>query len=385
MPDVSFVFTNPRHHLEMMLPVARDLTRRGVSCQLVSLAELRGLDSPRGLDIPLRRVIPYNLRGSPSLGSSTAHSSGSPSRLRAGLRRLASSVLVPATARLVRGSRVAVIPNDWVFPYNGLLASLSERVRFIVMQEGIRLATPNGDAYGTGPLVALCAWGDGSAEFFRQRGVAPEIIRVTGAPRLDTLEPTEWRARGEALLARLGLRHAPIAYLSNPIEIQGYGTAAGRLQIFEKFLAEAEPWLRKRSSAVIVKNHQHEDAAEFRAVASRSTARDLVHVIPDVPLFEALSACSAAVVLTSTVGLEALMFGKPIAALEIPDHGFGFEYVESKTAIGLRAGSIAAGLSELIDGAEQRSEYGRQFLERHLHDRGRATAHVADVISQQLR
>ena len=44
MSRVAFLFTNPRHHLEMMVPVARELVRRGVSCELISLAEVRGIE-----------------------------------------------------------------------------------------------------------------------------------------------------------------------------------------------------------------------------------------------------------------------------------------------------------------------------------------------------
>ena len=43
---ISFIFSNPSHHLEMMAPVARELTRRGQRTQLVSLAELRGFRTP---------------------------------------------------------------------------------------------------------------------------------------------------------------------------------------------------------------------------------------------------------------------------------------------------------------------------------------------------
>src|SRR5262249_2458976 len=66
MADVVFVFSNPRHHLEMMAPVAEELGRRGVRCSLVSLAELRGFDTPA--QSGAQRAIPINLRRRNSSG-----------------------------------------------------------------------------------------------------------------------------------------------------------------------------------------------------------------------------------------------------------------------------------------------------------------------------
>lgn len=380
---VSFVFTNPRHHLEMMLPVARELERRSISCRMISVAELRGLETPTVEGRTIHRAIPLNIRRRPSAFATSSRPGGVSARRRLA-QRLISMLLIPRLRQLIGTSRVVVIPNDWVFPFNDLLAQIGGTTPIVLMQEGIRMTTPNHDAYGTGPLAALCAWGEGSAEFFRTRGVAPEVIAVTGAPRLDALDPSSWHARGEELLARLGLPRRPLSFLSNPIEIQGYGTNEDKLALFERFLEEVAPVLEQRDLHLLVKNHLHEDPAEFAAIATRTPIGKRVHVLPDVPLFSVLAASAAGVVLTSTVGLEALMFDVPIAALEIPGHGFGFEYVERGAAVGLRCGAIGEGVSELLDSGARR-EAGRAFVARHLHDRGQATARVADQITRWAR
>jgi hypothetical protein len=109
-----------------------------------------------------------------------------------------------------------------------------------------------------------------------------------------------------------------------------------------------------------------------------------VHVIADGALFGVLAAARAAVVLASTVGIEALAFGLPLGVVEIPGHGFAFEYVQRGAAAGLSTGSMAAGVRALLDDAPTRRPAAAALIERHLHDRGRAAAHVADVV-QQLR
>jgi hypothetical protein len=389
MSDVAFVFTNPRHHLEMMRPVATELTRRGVGARLYSLAELRGLDTPR--DAAITRVLPFNLRRRARAAARPAVVSNEEPTWRKGrlAQRLVWGVgLAPRMRQLLHRSRVVVIPNDAVFPYCELIASIHRRgVRTVLMQEGIRFPLPagyDGPQYGGGGTAAVCAWGEGSAEYFVAHGVPRASIQVTGAPRLDDLDPAAWQAQGAALLAEHQLATAPIAFLSNPIEIQGYGAKQLKLDLFRAFLEEAAPVLLPRGIPIIVKNHLHEDPADFAAVAATTALAGLVKVLPAAPIFAAIAACRAAVVLTSTVGLEALTFGKPLGVLAIPGHEFAFEYVQRGAAVPLGAGTIAAGLGQLLDESTSQHAVGQAFVARHLHDRGRARYNVADVIERVL-
>jgi hypothetical protein len=384
--DVSFVFTNPRHHVEMMVPVARELGRRGIRCQLISLAELRGFRTPPVTGVPVRRVIPFNIRGKPKVGvgSRRAGVASGVTRTRELARRAVSMALVPAIRLMLSGSRAIVIPNDSVFPYTDLIESLRGRVPYVLMQEGIRFDSPDGDRYGTNGAAALCVWGEGSAEFFAGRGAPASAIVVTGAPRLDALDPSTWSTPGRDLLAALHLDHRPIAFLSNPIENQGFGSLDDKLAMFDNFLREVEPVVRERDLAVIVKNHLHEEPADFARVAAATPLADRVHVPQECSVFAALAVSSAAVVLTSTIGLEAMMFDVPVGAMEIPGFGFAFEYVSHGGALGLRRGAIADGVRALLDDDPARRDRSRAFIARHLHDRGRATGHVADAITRVL-
>src|ERR1043166_9069716 len=211
MADVVFVFSNPRHHLEMMAPVASELARRNVRCSLVSLAELRGFDTPA--ESGAQRVIPINLRRRNSAAvpraASAVRSSGS---LRWSRGKLAQQLvwrlgLAPRLRWMLRGARVVVVPNDAVFPYYQLLAQLHGRgVRTVLMQEGIRfpqLESYTGPRYGGVVSSAVCAWGEGSKDFFVGFSQVPESrIAVTGAPRLDQLDVASWRPRGDELIAQ---------------------------------------------------------------------------------------------------------------------------------------------------------------------------------------
>ncbi len=385
VPDVSFVFTNPRHHLDMMAPVARELRAAGVECQLISLAELRGFRTPEVPDLAMRVVLPVHLRRSPSVGGGAQGATQGRGR---GLRQLArqavSALLIPRLRYLLGRSRVIVVPNDTAYPYDRLLEAVRGKTPVILMQEGIRFAMPNGDAYGLGGASRICAWGQGSREYFAGRGSRADTIAITGSPRHDTLDPAGWAEQGRDLMTRLGLNRAPLTFMSNPIEHQGYGTADAKLAVFEDFVRGAEPILREHDLELVVKNHAFEDPATYARIAACTPAASRVRVDAGSPLFAALAVSAGAVVLTSTAGIEAILFGVPIAAMELPDGSFGFEYVQRNAAVGVRRDAIAAGLEELLATADQRRAAASALVTRHLHDRGRATANVVDVIRTAL-
>jgi hypothetical protein len=385
MSDVAFVFSNPGHHLEMMAPVVEELTRRRIRCTMVSLAELRGFVTPKGSGA--RRAIPLNVR---RRRSGPADRSAEPSAWRGTLaQKLVWNLgLGPRLRWMLRGARVIVVPNDAVYPYFELVDQLHRaRARTVLMQEGIRFQPPasyTGPRYGSAVSAAVCAWGEGSKDFFVAGNVPERRIVVTGAPRLDSLDPASWREQGQALLRKLDLRDRPIAFMSNPIEIQGYGTKEEKLDLFARFLAGAASELEPRGIPIIVKNHLHEDPNDYARVAAASPIPRLVTVVGPGPTFAALAAARAAIVLTSTVGLEALTFGLPLGVLEIPGHDFAFEYVQRGAGIPIRIADAAAGIRQLLDRDDARAAAGNAFVERHLHDRGRARHNVADVIERVL-
>jgi hypothetical protein len=225
----------------------------------------------------------------------------------------------------------------------------------------------------------VCAWGEASAEHFRSIGVPAASIHVTGNPRFDGVSPEAWRDRGRALAAELGLPRAPLLYLSNTIDDQGFCTAAAKLALFETFVREAAPALARERRALVVKLHPREDGAAFRRAAAGLPGVP-IHVLPlEAPLFAVLAMGRAAVVLASTVGLEAIAFGLPLAVLALPGHGHVFEYVARGAAIGLDPGGIAEGVARLLAAAPPPA--AGPFLERHLAHRGAAAAQIADQIA----
>jgi len=215
-------------------------------------------------------------------------------------------------------------------------------------------------------------WGEGSADHFRAVGVPESTIRVTGNPRFDSLDPRPMRER-----ALRDVASPPLVYLSNPVDDQGFCSTATKLELFERFVVDATPVLAEQSVELVVKLHPREGRSAFQAILDRhgSSAK-----IVDGKLFDWLACARGAVVLASTVGLEALAFDVPIAALELPGHGFVFEYVARGAAVGIRLDEIAKGVRALLARDPGRQSAGAALLERHLAHRGDASHRVAETI-----
>ncbi len=382
---IAVVLSNPRHHAEILLPVVRELDRRGQRTRVVSLAEFRGFATPVWTDLgaaEVVRAVPVRWRTNPALGADSAVVGPGTSARRLLQRSLWLGGLGPRLRWILRDARAVLVPNDAAFPYADFTRWLrGRRTPYLLVQEGIRFPLPGergGDTYGRSGATTVCAWGEGSAEHFRRIGVPPASIAITGNPRFDDLSPQCWQERGQALLRGYELTQAPVLYLSNPIDDQGFCSSADKLALFARFVREAAPALARAGAPLVVKLHPREDLAAFRAAAAGLVAH--LTFAGDAPLFALLAVARAAVVLASTVGLEALAFGLPLAALALPGHGFAFEYVERGAAIGLEPGSIADGVATLLAApTAARTAAAAALVERHLAGRGQAAQRIADA------
>lgn len=396
-----FVVGNGGHHAAIASPVVRELVAGGETVDVLSVAELRGLPTPAPA-FPSSRtfaLVPAGLRR--RLAPATALGQQSGTRRARALRRLARDAAwaVGLRARvewilLVTRPDVLVVMNDAAFPYDGVCAvARRHRVPVVLLQEGVRFPLPTEERshtpYGGSSLAAICAWGERSAAHFRKLAAA-QRVRVTGNPRYDSVDVEATRAEGRALRERLGLSGRLVGFLSNPIDDQGFCTTDEKMRLFERFVTSAAPTLGEQGATVVVKLHPREDAVAFREAAARCAAQHAnakVVVAADAPVLPLLSMLDAGVVLTSTVGLEAMLFDVPIGALELPRAGYVFDYVESGAGMPLHADERAAReVTSLLNGFGAESAEARaRYVEEHLAHRGKAALRMAEVVREVAR
>ncbi len=391
MSRVDFFISNDRHHVAMALPVIKRLTAQGCDCRVLSLCELRGMSTPReafsGSGAELRRLVPFRLRRSPSVGRQW-HAG------RAGaLRRLARAVswwtvLGGSLRRLAGGADLVTVPNDAAYPYDRIAALLRQLGRpFLLLQEGIRFpipAIPLAEEYGLGGAAAIAAWGEASAEHLARLGVPPSRIHLTGSPRFDGFEVRDPAGAAARARDRWGLDDPTLLLVTNPIDDQGFCTTAEKLALVERFAGGIAPLFRDPGLHLAVKLHARESPRQYRPLFAVLPA-GRVKILGDAPLEELFAASRAAVVMASTVGLEALLHGLRLAVLEIPGHGYLYDYVDSGAALGLRWDRpLAPQVEELLASAPG-ADGGRQaYLRRQLTTTTDAADRVASLVLRLL-
>lgn len=384
---IDFVISSPGHHVAQILPLFEPLRRQaGVRCRVLSLCEFRGFATPvetiRAAGADCVRIVPRWVRPSPSVGAGGRQ--GSPRRRWS--RELAWALLLgPRLSNIWRQpAGLVVVPNDVAFPYDRLVALLRGRgVPYVLLQEGIRFPLPsaaNETAYGTGGAVAIAAWGETSAEYFRLQGVPGERIFPTGNPRFDALpEQTPPRLR------RPDGKRKVLLLVTNPIDDQGFCSTEQKMALFHRFAEGLEPMFEEGDLELWVRPHRRESAEAYaRAVDDLHPHRIAVRATES--LHDLLAAADAVVVTASTVGLEALLFDRPLAVLELPGVGFVHDYVQRGAAVGLRwSESLPEQIGSLLGGGAPARERVQRYLAKSLATRYDAGGLVSRLLMSCLR
>lgn len=399
---IDLLPTNDRHHLATLLEVAECLRVRGHECRILSLAEWRGLGTPvskiRSRGFEVKRVVPpfrayanwakktsspmvhrLQLRSQDVASRQTLPAAqNTRSERRQQLKRRLERVVARRVIHLVRRREtdLVVLMNDAAPPGDSIARKLREhKVAFALLQEGIRFPLPTeaetSGVYGGHGADLLCAWGDASAEFFRQ--VAKPATRVipTGTPRFPTWDPPDFGRGGRKSVEHLGL-------FTNPIDDQGFVSTEVKMEGFERLLNAIVALSREGHQLRATLRHHGGESRALYERSIRSVGAERVCEVSDAPLASVLQAVDAGIVFASSVGLEVLMAGRPLAVLETPGHGFVHDFVSSGAAVGIPADRVRDGLLDLIASAGE-SAAREDYIRRHL-TFGDPATRIADAI-----
>lgn len=357
MKKVGFLITNPNHHWQIIEPIIANLkSERGICPVVISLCGLRRMKDPineiNRLDIESRLGPSLTSRvGVKQSSGKVALGSGNSFR-----RRLVQATtwygwLQLRLPRLFVGLDGLVLLNDVAFPTSYLLKRLRRKTKTWIglLQEGIRFPLPNEspmENYGASDLDCIFAWGEASARFFSRRKKHNNTkVIITGNPRINQKLSCDWSGVVEQLVQKYRPIGPIIGFASNPIDDQGFCTNVEKLKIFHDFFIEALPFLVSKQGQLWIKLHPRENREEIMAIIRKLHAMENIKIFDESCVFSFISCVGRVIVLASTVGLESLAFGKPIAVLPIPGHGFVHDYVSHGAALGLEFGKIGEQLS----------------------------------------
>jgi hypothetical protein len=394
---ILFEITAADSHQQIILPVIRLLRARGIPVIVYSDCEL--LRTPSDLDTLRREGIPFVQMAETPLPVAMPEweAAALPFRHR-----------IPREVESVHPSLLFIL-NDRNFPPNVYLDEARRlRIPALLVQESlrkdlfqrppwikrfgrwsrkVRLGIEEGlRHYGQGGCDAIAAWGETSREYFLRVGVPERKITITGNPRFDQLAHTDFSAPALQIRAELGFTPDDfvLTFLSSPIERMQIVSPDDKRDALTGLLA----WMRTlredpawRNLRMAFKIHRAENAALFRKMIAESGAADFA-LVAEHPLYPLLRASQAALMFSTTAGLEAALLRVPVGILGLSKPLDDWNFVSRGVAANVRS---VEGLAAFLRRSREDDQFGTRGARAasfYLANFGRATEAVAELAAR---
>ncbi|MGB7539855.1 MAG: hypothetical protein WBM17_15030 [Anaerolineales bacterium] len=263
-------------------------------------------------------------------------------------------------------------------PARKLFGRWIRKVRFGI-EEGLR-------SFGQGGCTRVAAWGETSREYFLRVGVPESRIVITGNPRFDQLANADFSAEARRLRIHLGYAPADflLTFLSSPIERMQIVSKAEKLDALEQLLGwvnalRANPEWEPLKLAL--KLHRSEDPAPLQAILEKRRTAGWARIV-DPPLYPLLRASQAALMFSTTAGIEAALLSIPIGILELARPLDDWDLVGRNVAEGVRSQPGLAGFLRKAREDRELGARGAKAASQFLANFGQATEAAADLIAR---
>ncbi len=394
---ILFEITAADSHQQIILPVIRLLKKRGIPVIVYSDCELlRTASDPQTLtreEIPFVRLAESPLPASQPEWEEAAYPLG---------RR------IPFEVGRIRPTLVVVL-NDRNFPSNLYLESARRRnVPVLLLQESLRKdlfqQPPIGKIlarwrrkirfgieeglrrYGQGGCNRIAAWGETSRAYFRRVGVPENKITITGNPRFDQLANADFSADARSIRAEWGYPAEDflLTFLSSPIE---------RMQIVSKeekraALGRVTDWVYRLSDDPAWKNlrlafklHRAEDPAAMQSLLDEYPPPGWAR-IAEKPLYPLLRASQAALMFSTTAGVEAALLSVPVGIVELSRPLDDWDLTGRGVAAGIRSPADLAGFLQTVREEPRIGARGAQAASFFVANLGHSAEAVADLAAR---
>ena len=181
---------------------------------------------------------------------------------------------------------------------------------------GLRGVT--GFKFGHQAIHKVAVWGKKSMDIAVSNGYRKSQVVITGQPRFDRIQSTNWVSRDQETLDEYAIspEEKIVLYLpTKGITSQYFASTDEQIDMYRQ-LSDSLRIINESGvkSRLIVKLHRDEDVNEFSKLVGDILPNDAV-VVQSAELYPLLSVASVGITTASTAGLEALLFGTPLVIL----------------------------------------------------------------------
>lgn len=228
--------------------------------------------------------------------------------------------------------KLVVVRNDVKeFERTLILASRLAKIPSLVIQYGI-LAETNGH----NNLLAdeYAAWGKASVEWYGRFGNPIERFKITGNPRFDMFK--DWRPQisRRELCRQLNLdeNKALILFATQQInKFSAFWTDDLFWVMADKIISVVQRFTDKQ---LIIKVDPYEDVRPYKNVIKVSSSDNAV-VVKDFNIYTLIFLSDLVITLDSTVGIEAMIFDKPLITVNFTKRQDRVPYAKKGAALGV--------------------------------------------------
>lgn len=233
---------------------------------------------------------------------------------------------------------------------------------------------------GHGGCSKIAVLGNAMKEILISGGIGPEHIEVTGNPKFDSLYHAKESDCKSKVCGTWGLPgdHNIILLLTGYFVELGTWTAGQRKE-FVMAIANAVAKL-PRSKLVIKIHPVMESEADYLEITGDLPEPPIV--CHDVSLPELLSACSLAITVGSTAGLEAMAMGKPLLVVDFFNDVTPFDEASGAIVVRNRGDLVPALEAVICRGLSQETKdtvNNYVYQQAYVQD-GKAAKRIADLV-----
>ena len=381
---VDFIITNPNHHVLITLPIARALSKKGISVNYISLCEIRGFKTPTKIlndtgvsfkKFDFKRTVKKVEEDEKKVTTFDRLKSAA---MREGFWHLK---IKPKFNSWFKETTHTVLLNDTAYPGDFIIRYLKKKgVKTILLQEGIRFPLPveNVNKYGNSGVDYLIAWGQKSADYFRKVVRPNTKVLPLGSPGFDK------SLYIQQSLDSVSNKVSKLAIFGNPIDDQQFVTSKQKMGIYIDLARTLVDYADRhnRELEIVFKNHPRELPEILR---DRLEKNGLGHIrvyesSSDIDIV--INTVDAGIVFASTVGVNLVIHGKKLAVLKLKNHDYLGDYVQDGVAYGLNMYSpeIEGQLDDFLGDEHYYFTNYRRYLDRFASNSGKSDIKIADFI-----